>query len=281
MAKRVQFIGNTTAGTATFAGLIRELTIDTDLYEIALHTGAGAGTNKRIPNKDTNDTLYQAKTTLLTNIAALATADGMIAKTGAATVALRTLTGTANQITVTNGGGAGGNPTIALSPTVQITGLTTMQAGAVVSGGGIAQTGGNNSFVTTQITGLTATLAGALTGAGNNITNAVYKQSHDTTYVYGNMTGNSVIDLSNGNFITATLTGAATVSFTGMSSTQTTSYAIQLTNGGAFSVRWPTGTKWPGGSAPALTSSGVDIIAGYTPDNGTTFRQAVVQSASA
>ena len=40
---------------------------------------------------------------------------GMIARTGAGAVAARTITGTANQIAVTNGDGVAGNPTLALS----------------------------------------------------------------------------------------------------------------------------------------------------------------------
>jgi hypothetical protein len=48
----------------------------------------------------------------LTALAALATS-GLVARTGAGTLAARTLTGTANQITVTNGNGASGNPTVA------------------------------------------------------------------------------------------------------------------------------------------------------------------------
>lgn len=42
---------------------------------------------------------------------------GMVALTAAGTVAARTITGTGNQITVTNGDGVGGNPTIGMSAT--------------------------------------------------------------------------------------------------------------------------------------------------------------------
>ncbi len=46
-------------------------------------------------------------------LAALASA-GMVARTGAGTAAARTITGTANEVTVTNGDGASGNPTLSL-----------------------------------------------------------------------------------------------------------------------------------------------------------------------
>jgi hypothetical protein len=54
----------------------------------------------------------QASSAQLTSLAALAT-NGIIARTAADTVAARTITGTTDQITVTNGDGVSGNPTIA------------------------------------------------------------------------------------------------------------------------------------------------------------------------
>lgn len=50
----------------------------------------------------------------LTAIAALAST-GLIARTGSGTAAERTITGTTNQISVTNGSGASGNPTVAIA----------------------------------------------------------------------------------------------------------------------------------------------------------------------
>ena len=62
----------------------------------------------------------------LTAIAALST-NGLIARTGAGTAAARTLTGTSGQITVTNGDGVAGNPTVALPATISQ--ATTFSAG--------------------------------------------------------------------------------------------------------------------------------------------------------
>ncbi|MBX9920487.1 MAG: hypothetical protein K2Y33_11790, partial [Mycolicibacterium frederiksbergense] len=49
-------------------------------------------------------------------------ASGLVTKTAANTMAARTVTGTANQIDLTNGSGVAGNPTIALSSTLTIPG---------------------------------------------------------------------------------------------------------------------------------------------------------------
>lgn len=54
------------------------------------------------------------------NLTALATT-GLIARTGTGASAVRTVTGTANQITVANGNGVSGNPTLALATTPTVT----------------------------------------------------------------------------------------------------------------------------------------------------------------
>ena len=51
-------------------------------------------------------------------------ASGIVVSQGTATTLGRTITGTTNEITVTNGTGVSGNPTLALSPTVDLTGHT-------------------------------------------------------------------------------------------------------------------------------------------------------------
>lgn len=59
----------------------------------------------------------------LAAVEALATT-GLAARTASDTWAARTLTGTTNEITITNGNGVSGNPTVALASTVDLTGHT-------------------------------------------------------------------------------------------------------------------------------------------------------------
>jgi hypothetical protein len=50
------------------------------------------------------------------------------------------------------------------------------------------------------------------------------------------------------------------------------SFTLELTNGGSQTLTWMSGTKWPGGSAPTFTSSGVDLVVCSTRDGATTWR---------
>ena len=59
------------------------------------------------------------------------------------------------------------------------------------------------------------------------------------------------------------------------------SFVLELTNGGAYTMNWPSGTKWAGGSAPTLTASGTDILGFYTSDMGTTWYGFVLGKAMA
>ncbi len=55
--------------------------------------------------------------------------------------------------------------------------------------------------------------------------------------------------------------------------------SLEVVNTGAFTVVWPTGTKWPGGSAPTVTPSGRDIFVLMSFDGGTTIYGNVVGQA--
>ena len=83
--------------------------------------------------------------------------------------------------------------------------------------------------------------------------------------------GTDDIDLVSGNVVSATVsTGTQTFTFSNPSATgKACSFTLFLTNGGSQTVNWPASVDWAGGSAPSLTSSGVDVLTFTTLDEGT------------
>lgn len=92
----------------------------------------------------------------------------------------------------------------------------------------------------------------------------------------GSGSGTRDIDLSLGNFVSATVAGTTTWTFSNpLASPNACGFILELTDGGSATVNWPAAIRWPGGTAPTLTASGVDVLAFITDDGGTNWRGAV------
>lgn len=92
----------------------------------------------------------------------------------------------------------------------------------------------------------------------------------------GSVTGVKTLDIAVSNYHTAIVTGITTFIFGNVPSGNFASgFVLRLTNAGAFGIVWPASVKWPGGVAPVLTISGVDILVFLTDDDGTTWRGVV------
>lgn len=94
-----------------------------------------------------------------------------------------------------------------------------------------------------------------------------------TNNALGSISGNTTINLQSGNYVSATIAALTTFTFSNpLASPNASSFVLELTNGGAFTVNWPVAVKWPSAIAPTLTTSGVDILVFLTDDAGTTWR---------
>ena len=98
---------------------------------------------------------------------------------------------------------------------------------------------------------------------------AVY--SEDVNAIGSTGGGTQDIDLTDGNVVTATVdTSANTFTFSNPpASGKAGSFTLILTNGGSQTVNWPAAVDWAGGTAPTLTTSGVDVLTFTTVDGGT------------
>ena len=81
----------------------------------------------------------------------------------------------------------------------------------------------------------------------------------------------SDIALGSGCVFTKTISANTTFTFSGVPSGKVATFSLILTNGGSKTVTWPSSVKWAGGSAPTLTSSGIDVLTFITPNGGTNW----------
>jgi len=85
--------------------------------------------------------------------------------------------------------------------------------------------------------------------------------------------GANDIDLSAGNYFTYTLSGAQTLTVSNVASSGSVSaFVLEVTNGGSAGLSYFSGVTWAAGTLPTLTAAGVDTLAFFTHDGGTTWR---------
>ena len=116
------------------------------------------------------------------------------------------------------------------------------------------------------------TIGGGIACADEVIGRPRFTDYAETVNALGDVAGGTdAIDITAGNVVTATVsTGTQTFTFTNPSATgKACSFTLILTNGGSQTVNWPASVDWAGGTAPTLTSSGIDILTFTTVDEGT------------
>lgn len=85
----------------------------------------------------------------------------------------------------------------------------------------------------------------------------------------GNCSGSITISAANGNIVTLTVKGTLSIN---LNANTSGSYGrvltLIMTNGGSYTITWPSSVRWARSMAPLLTATGTDIITFITTDNG-------------
>ena len=115
-------------------------------------------------------------------------------------------------------------------------------------------------------------ITGSLGMQDNLLTRAILKDTAEELQAHGNMGATETFDCTTANVHTATADATVTITFSNPPATGDAGYlVIFLTNGGSQTITFPTSVDWPGGTAPTLTASGLDILTFVTYDAGTTW----------
>lgn len=203
------------------------------------------------------------------NVLAGLTGDGVVVKNGGGTI-VRTITAGAG-ISVANGDGASGNPTISVTagaglgdvngPGSSVDGHAVLFDGTT---GKLLKSGGAAPML----------LTGDQTAAGTKTLSGVV----DVTGRYqGGITAVAAlnIDCSAGNYFTKTINGASTFTVSGVPSSKAYSFTLELTHTSG-TVTWFSGVQWPGSVTPSLTTGKTHLFIFVTDDGGTRWRGAAL-----
>ena len=172
---------------------------------------------------------------------------------------------------------------------VNVSGIITTTTAIVGSAVTINSTGVNVSGVVTatsfvgdasKLTGITTNYVQS-SGISTNLSGGTLKNYSETINVVGNTGTASTINLVNGNFVTATLTGNCTFTFNVGVTTGASLFTLFLTNDATpgRTITWPVSVVWPGGAVPTRTTTAnkTDVYSFFTLNNGTAWYGNIAQ----
>ena len=159
--------------------------------------------------------------------------------------------------------------------------------GYLIDAGGYLTATSTNTLTNKTITFADNTLTGVVPTSAIGVTVQAYDANNTTatnTQTLTNKTATGLketkvamgahdIDLSAGNYFTYTLSGAQTLTVSNAASSGSVSaFVLEVTNGGSAALTFFSGVTWAAATPPTLTAAGVDTLAFFTSDGGTTWR---------
>jgi hypothetical protein len=184
---------------------------------------------------------------------ATSTADGVTSVGG---------TGTVNGITLTGTVTSTGNLT--LGGTLSGVSLTTQVTGTLpIANGGTGAT----SFAAAGL----ATLAGTETLTNKTVEAGTFTNGYTEEVATANTSTAYTIDLAGGSVQILTLTGNCTFTFPTATAGRSFFLLLKQDATGSRTVTWPAAVKWPGGTAPTITSTALRLDKFVFTADGTNF----------
>jgi len=171
-----------------------------------------------------------------------------------------------------------GNVTGNLTGNVTSSGNVTVGSATTITGGGVNAVGVvSATSYTTKGTGSYQIGGTDIITSGRVIQNSIQRSYAEKLYAFGNTGTAPTLDLSNGNFVTATLSANATFAFSlgaGVTS-DAIGFTLHLTNDATAgrTITWPASVKWPNGTVPTRTTTAgrTDVYSFYTIDGGSNW----------
>ena len=133
--------------------------------------------------------------------------------------------------------------------------------------------------ISTQSAGAVAITGGAINGTPIGATTPStgnFSTVRSKLVNLGSISGAVSVDWAAGDYFFATLTGNTTFTWSNLPSGVLGAITMEITNPGASTNPFPAGTKWPSGTVPTRTVTGVDLFEFYCRD-GATVRGAQAQ----
>ena len=246
------------AGVATFLGTPSSANL---LAAVTDETGTGALVFATSPTLVT-PVLGTPASGVLTNATGLPISTG-VSGLGTNVAAFLATPSSANLISAVTDETGTGALVFATSPTLVTPILGTPASGTVTNLTGTASININGTVGAT-----TATTGNFTNITGNNLVNTVIRGK---VQALGSISGAVTINMSLGDTVTATITGNTTFSISGLTSGSTNTVYLILTNSGAGTITYPTGTTFNRGVAPTTSATGKTLIILDTVDDGTTY----------